>query len=172
MTGFEDRKRLERFWLAYIRLVETFAIGGTVVVVIVAAAQVFCRYVLGASLFWSEELMRYLMVWVVFLTAGITYSRGELLGMRLLVDALPPSLARIVDLAGRGLILVFLLTIAWYGVDFAFRTSGQQAVALQLSLFWVHIAIAVGACLLAMHVVLAGIFTALLKQDEAPEMHQ
>lgn len=172
MAGVEDRKRLERFGLAYIWFIETFAVFGTMVVVVVASAQVFFRYALGASLFWSEELMRYLMVWIVFLTAGIAYSRGELLGMRLLVDALPPRLARIVDLVARTLILIFLLVVAWYGFDFAYRTSAQQAVALEFSLFWVHIAIAVGACLLAIHVVLASVFNTLLVTDEAPELHQ
>jgi len=151
---------IERAWSVYVRTVETLAITGMCVVVIVAAGQVFFRYVVGESLFWSEELMRYLMIWVVFLTAGLAYSRNELLGMRLLVDTLPPRAARVVEIAGRILILVFLLTIAWYGFDFAYRTRLQQSVALQFSLFWVHVSIAVGAVILAIHVVLTDVFRA------------
>ena len=73
----------------YTRAVETAAIVAMVMLVTVAAYQVFCRYVLNASLFWSEELMRYLMIWTAFLTAGIVYTRGGFLGMRALVDAAP-----------------------------------------------------------------------------------
>ena len=33
----------------------------------IMGVQVFCRYVLGASLSWSEELTRYIFIWAGFL---------------------------------------------------------------------------------------------------------
>ena len=54
---------------------------------LVAGLHVFYRYVLADSLFWSEELMRDPMVWTAYLCAGLAYSRGEMLGMRMVVDA-------------------------------------------------------------------------------------
>ena len=41
----------------------------------VVAAQVFWRYGLNASLFWSEELARHLLVWMTFLGASTAYRR-------------------------------------------------------------------------------------------------
>ena len=38
--------------------------------------QVFFRYVLKGSLPWSEELSRYLMIWVTFVGASIGVKRG------------------------------------------------------------------------------------------------
>lgn len=156
--NLKENQSLGRFWLSYLKVVETIAIIGMGLIVAVAAAQVFFRYAVGASLFWSEELMRYLMIWLVFLTAGVAYSRGELLGMRMVVDALPHRLRNIVNLSGRILILIFLFVVAFYGFDFAYRTRFQQAVALQFSLFWVHVSIAAGAMLLAVHVALDDLF--------------
>ena len=50
--------------------------------------QVFSRYVLESSLFWSEEFMRYLMLWIVAVGAGISYTRGQFLGIwRFMADA-------------------------------------------------------------------------------------
>ena len=40
--------------------------------------QVFFRYVLNASLSWSEELTRLLFVWLTFLGFGLAAQRGAL----------------------------------------------------------------------------------------------
>jgi TRAP-type C4-dicarboxylate transport system permease small subunit len=137
----------------YTRAVESAAIVAMVMLVTVAAYQVFCRYVLNASLFWSEELMRYLMIWTTFLTAGIVYTRGGFLGMRALMDAAPTRLRLAADTVGRLAILTFLLVVAWYGFEFAIRTAPSQAVALQFSMFWVHVSVPVGCVLMTLHVI-------------------
>jgi hypothetical protein len=54
-------------WIEYL----LFGLGFTMTVVV--AVQVFFRYVLNQSLFWSEELARYLLVWLSFLGASVAY---------------------------------------------------------------------------------------------------
>ena len=39
----------------------------TLIMVIVIAAQVFTRYVLGDALYWSEELGKFIFVWISWL---------------------------------------------------------------------------------------------------------
>lgn len=163
-----DRLRPVPKWVSlYLSSVKFLAIGGIAVLAFVASLQVFYRYVLGDSLFWSEELMRSLMVWVAFLTAGVAYSRGEMLGMHFFLDIVPDSVRRYVEFAGRVLIVIFLLVVAWYGFVFTQRTSEQEAVALEISLGWLHAAIPVGCLLLAAHVLFAGLFrSGLLQSDD------
>lgn len=43
---------------------------------LVIIIQVFFRYVLESALPWSEEVARYMMIWMVFLVAPIAYRRG------------------------------------------------------------------------------------------------
>ncbi len=157
-------QRLKWIALSYINFIENIGIIGIATVACIAVVQVFYRYVLHDSLFWSEELMRYLMIWVVFLMAGFTYSRGELLGMSTLVERLPSKLSRVVKLLSRLLIIGFLLTVSWYGAEFAWRTRYEEAIALEFSMFWIHIAISVGALQLCIHVVLTDYFHDLLAE--------
>lgn len=124
-------------------------------IAIVAGLQVYFRYVVGASLFWSEELMRFMMVWAAFLLAGTAYSRGEMLGFTLFVERLPTRLKRIVLLFGRLCMITFLAVVVVYGVDFAWRTRFDVATALQISMFWVHISVAVGSVLMILHIIAA-----------------
>lgn len=159
--------RIHRAVALYVRGIEMVAIGATVVLALLAALQVFFRYALGESLFWSEELMRYLMIWVAYLVAGLAYSRGEMLGMRFVVDAASPRLRRAIDLAGRLLVVAFLLVVAVYGFEFAWRTREQEAVALEISLAWIHASVPAGAVLLAVHVLFSGLFAGVLPREGA-----
>lgn len=169
MFAVSDTSPLYRVARGYVRLIEIIAIVGISVMTVVAAVQVFYRYVLNDSLFWSEELMRYLMAWVAFLTAGMAYSRGELMGMRFIVEALPSPVQRVIDFISRILITIFLATVAWYGYQYAVRTSMDEAIALEFSLFWVHVSVAVGAVILIMHVVFAEVMRSVVAAEKSGE---
>lgn len=54
-------------WVEYL----LFTLGFSMTALV--AVQVFCRYVLNESLFWSEELSRFFLVWLTFLGASCAY---------------------------------------------------------------------------------------------------
>lgn len=149
---------MSKVWRAYVAAVETFCFAGIGAILFVGVLQVFSRYVLHSSLTWSEEFMRYLMLWIVAVGAGISFTRGQFLGMRMVVEKLPPGLRRAADVISAVLVLVFLAVVIWYGIKFSWGTRLQSAVALGFSMFWVHISIVVGALLLALHVALNELF--------------
>ena len=41
-------------------------------IIIIGAANVFCRYVLNDSLTWAEEAMRFICIWLVFIGSSLT----------------------------------------------------------------------------------------------------
>lgn len=137
---------------AYVTILETLLITGMVAVVVIAALQVFFRYVVGASLSWSEEALRYLMIWISSLGAGLAYSRGEMIGMTMLISILPRPLSLAVQIAGRLLILAAMGLIIYYGWRFAVKTGAGRAVAIPVSMFWLHISIAVSCFLISLHI--------------------
>jgi hypothetical protein len=67
---------LDRFSRRTNAVVEQSLLGLGILMIGVVAAQVFFRYVLNHSLFWSEELARYILVWLTFLGASVAYRRG------------------------------------------------------------------------------------------------
>lgn len=149
---------MSKFWRAYVAAVETFCFAGIAAILIVGVLQVFARYVLHSSLFWSEEFMRYLMLWIVAAGAGISYTRGQFLGMRMVVEKLPQGPRRAADVVSAICVLIFLGITIWYGTTFSWGTRRQTAVALGISMFWIHISVVVGALLLAIHVTLNELF--------------
>jgi TRAP-type C4-dicarboxylate transport system permease small subunit len=75
-------------WIEYL----LFGLG--ISMALIVATQVFFRYVLNQSLFWSEELARFLLVWLTFLGATVAYRRKAHPGIDVLYSRMPPELQK------------------------------------------------------------------------------
>ena len=76
--------------------------------VIIVFANVVSRYYLHFSLAWSEEVARFMLVWLVFLGSFLAYVNDEHLGLDILVKKFPPLLRKIVAI-GVNLLVIFSL---------------------------------------------------------------
>lgn len=63
---------------------------------IIGVTQVFARYLFQSSLMWSEEAMRYLLVWLVFLVLPIAIRQGRHLTLDIFVNRARPATKKIV----------------------------------------------------------------------------
>ncbi|WP_109075738.1 MULTISPECIES: TRAP transporter small permease [unclassified Azospirillum] len=118
-------------------------------------ANVVLRYLFELSLPWVEELTRFMMIWVAYLGAGLALRAGAHVSVDLLQDAVAPRLARIMRIAVALSVLVFLVTVAWYGWIYAQFTMRQTSPVLELPLGAVYLAIPIGCALMALHLLLS-----------------
>ena len=133
------------------RLAVFVAAGTLFAALTVMAAQVVCRYFLGDSLVWSEEVARYALVWSSMIGASVAYRQGGHVAITNLVERLPPMLRTIVARIVHLLILAFGCLVAWTGWALAARNFArhQLSAALQIDIAWVNIAIPAGGLLIA-----------------------
>jgi len=131
-------------------------IGAAVGVMVLAISyQVFGRYVLGHTPSWSEELARYLMVWLTMLGSAAAMRSGGHIAVTTLTDALPPN-ARRVALVVRDVALVCTCGIlAWWGLGFARLNATQESAGMEIPMSIPYAALPVGAVLIALLVLLA-----------------
>ncbi|WP_108660447.1 TRAP transporter small permease [Acuticoccus kandeliae] len=103
--------------------------------------QVVLRYVFNTSIFWAEELVRYTVVWMAFIGAGMGVRRGKHISVDLLQTFLPERQARIVAIAAAFVGCVFAALLFWYGlalVRHAFA-MGQRSSAMRVQMAWVYL---------------------------------
>jgi len=141
-------ERLSMFcnrWAEYLLLALGLSMSVTVIL------QIFFRYILNDSLFWSEELARFLLVWLTFVGATVAYRRNMHPGVDVLFKRLDRSrrhqLQRIVNL----LCLLFFAVLIWYGVHFAFFIRAQTTPALGLPKWLVFSIIPISGLLFSLH---------------------
>lgn len=107
---------------------------------LVVGIQVFSRYVLNYSLFWSEELARFLLIWLSFLGATVAYFHGAHPGVDSLVRRLPAGLRKGAALLSylAGVVLFCVMVVS--GVEFAWFVRLQITPALGVSK-WIVMAV-------------------------------
>ncbi|WP_226574909.1 TRAP transporter small permease [Acuticoccus sediminis] len=107
--------------------------------------QVVDRFVPWFSYFWTEEVVRILLVWSVMMGLPVVlYIHGEII-----VDILPlPPKATIWRLRLATLLgAIFLGFLAWYGYAYAARSVNFMLPTLGISRAWVYAPIPLGAAL-------------------------
>ncbi len=100
---------------------------------LVVMLQVFSRYVLNHSLFWSEELGRMLLVWLTFVGATVAYKRGAHPGVRVLVQRLPRRLEQSCRLVAHAACILLFVVMLIHGWRFWNMLAPQMTVSLGLS---------------------------------------
>ncbi|GEN81900.1 membrane protein [Sporosarcina luteola] len=109
--------------------------------------QVLARKVLGSSLSWSEEISRFLMVWVVLLGAAYALKKGELIAVELLPELLSEKGKKILLVFVSLFSLVFYIILTIYGWEITQSVKVQIAPGTGLSMFWVYLALPAGGIL-------------------------
>jgi TRAP-type C4-dicarboxylate transport system permease small subunit len=125
-------------------------IGLVAAITTVICAGVYYRYVLNDALSWSEEIAKFLMVWMVFTGAPIALRQGAHVAIELLPNVLPTRLRHAVNLAVFLIIMALMAVFVHQGAVFAWNARTQIAATLSFGfpLFWIFLAIPVGGGLM------------------------
>ncbi len=126
-----------------------FGLGFTMTLIV--AVQVFFRYVLNHSLFWSEELARFLLVWLTFLGASCAYYRNLNPGVDLLYSKLSLKLQKISIIITHLVSMALFIIMIIFGIKFAFFIHLQISPALQIPKWIVLSIIPISGVILTIH---------------------
>lgn len=116
------------------RVVEMVSAGMMAVMVTVIFLQVVFRSVIKSAIPWSEELARYLMVWITFLGAATAVKRKGHIGVEALVRFLPPAGKKAALLLAGALSIIFFVSITVLGYGILEIVKPQLSPAMELSM--------------------------------------
>ncbi|MBR6353142.1 MAG: TRAP transporter small permease [Oscillospiraceae bacterium] len=94
--------------------------------------MVFFRYVLNNSIVWAEEVLRYLMIWVVLVGAGLTTREDQHVCMDGLQSVLErwPKLRAVHYVITRLIVFVFMLLMISPSLGLIQKTGNSTATSL------------------------------------------
>ncbi len=125
---------------AYARLLSLLLVITVAVLVLPVTLQIFSRFTdLIPHYIWTEEMARFLFVWMVMLGAAL----GVREGTHFVVDVFPPLSTHrdaILSLVGCLAVLVLAVVFVWWGWEFTAFAWYRISELAELPLWVIHIA--------------------------------
>jgi TRAP-type C4-dicarboxylate transport system permease small subunit len=118
--------------------------------VLVVFSNVIFRYFLNAALAWSDEVSRFMLIWLVFLGAVIAYMRNDHLGLDILLKYLPPVASRWLVVLADFLVLFILVIMTQGGINMTTDSfsSGWVSAAVSMPFGFVYMVAPISSILM------------------------
>ncbi len=113
----------------------------------VGGMQVFWRYVLKNSLYWSEEVMRYLNIWTIFLGISIGIPRNIHVAIDAIIRAFKGRAKFVAVMFVYLLSLTFFIGLFGVGIKFTIYNMGQLSPAMRFPMSMIYVSLPVGGFL-------------------------
>lgn len=136
------------------RLVEWALVVLSVLIFAVVFLQVLFRYLLRQPLFWSEELPRYLLIWMSFLAAALAQRQDAHINITLCLAPLSARARQRLKVLTDTVVLAFFCILIYSGGLVTSITAHHRSTALQLPMGLVYAALPLGAVLMSLYLVL------------------
>jgi len=116
--------------------------------------QVLSRFVFELPAEWTEVLIRFSLIWMVFMAIPAAFRQGSMVSIDLLHRKSGPKFRRVLDGLHAVTGLLLLGFIIWFGWDYAQRGSVQTMIGLEgVSMFWAYLAMPVGGAFAALGII-------------------
>lgn len=128
LKTLSDRAMAASHWLARVEMLicQALIVGFAGLLLV----NVLMRYLLGAPIYYAEELAVYTLIWMAFLAISVTIARSDMIALTFLSDHAPPPLKFVLQLIVSGLVLAMCVVMAWV----SWRWINSSAVAYEQAL--------------------------------------
>jgi TRAP-type C4-dicarboxylate transport system permease small subunit len=140
---------LRNTFLAFERRTTAFSLAFACAMLVAASClgmyQIFARFVFHQPAEWSEVLIRFTLIWMVFMGVPSAFRQGAMVCVDLAYRKGGPGVKRSLDWLIAISALVLVAVIVRYGFDYAYRARFQTISGLEsFSMTWAYLALPIG----------------------------
>jgi TRAP-type transport system small permease protein len=139
-------------WL--LRGEQMLAVGLLLLVLVTMGVQVIARYVFHAPISWSEELARFGLIWLAFISSAFVMAEGQHLTVDMLSARLGPAGKLRLDCFSNVMVIITCLLLLVGGFRFVWRVAPVGSPGLGIPMSWWYGAASTGLALVALHAAL------------------
>ena len=144
---------MKRFCEAFLKLEK--GIGGALLLLmlVVVFFATVGRYTGLYNMSWSDEAARYLMIWFVFLLAGLSAFRGEMFSIDLVTEHLSVTGQKVFAVIRLVLMTAFCIFAVVYGADLVLHQAQihQTSPSLKQPMWFMYSSVPLGCLILELH---------------------
>ncbi len=136
-------------WLT-LGLLKGLSIAILAVMTAIIVCAVFFRYVLNDAIIWSEEIAKFLMVWMTFMAAPIGLKMGAHVAIEVLLVRLEGRWRALLQVAIYMAIISLMVVFVKEGMFLTNNAKIQRASTVDVSIFYVYAAMPIGCAVMAL----------------------
>ncbi|MBQ8562849.1 MAG: TRAP transporter small permease [Firmicutes bacterium] len=127
----------------------------TMFILMVAAIflQVIMRFIFNNSLTWSEELGKFIFVWISWLGISLAERKNEHIKITLVTDRLSPKWRTVCEIAASICVLLILGVIVYYGVELVVFQQRVHYAGIKISTSWGYLSLVLGCGFMMLRVI-------------------
>lgn len=107
--------------------------------------QVVMRYVFNASLTWSEELARYLFIWVLMLSVALAIRDDANMKVTFILDMIPQPFKAVIRVIILLAMIAFEIYLAYYGFSLAQKVFFDPSPAMRIPIGLAYLGLPIGS---------------------------
>ena len=131
---------MKKFLDGYHRLLRQLMAATVAILIVPVTLQIVSRYTaLIPAWIWTEELSRFLFIWMIMLGSMIGVREGTHFVVDVLPD-LPPRADAALQIVSNLFVLVFALVFVWWGVEFVRFGWNQTSELADLPMGFIFVA--------------------------------
>lgn len=115
-----------------------------VLMTIVAAIQIFYRFVLENPLTWTDEFCRYCLIWITLLGIGVAAERRSHISIDVICNLLPQKGLAILGKFWNLCSIAFCIVLIKYGFELAVLNMAQYSAGMHIQLGYIYYAVPIG----------------------------
>lgn len=129
-------------------LLQPVVFAGMAALILVITLQIVSR-VFFTAFSWTEEVARFLLIWITFLASTLAFQRGHHIAVTFAVDALPTRLRQLARILAVLAVIAFLVTLVVIGHRYMQVQSFQKSASLRIPMSYVYAVMPISAAIMA-----------------------
>jgi len=123
----------------------------TCVIFFITTFTVFTRYLINYVPSWSEEIPRYLLVWITYLGAALAIKYKEHISLDVFFKLLPLKARQVGHLFLNGLIAIVAVIMVVYGIGLVNHFGDDKMESIPLTNFWLYLVMPISGTLMLLY---------------------
>ena len=125
----------------------------TAVLALMGFTTVIFRYVLQSSLFWGDEFLRDLSIWLVFLGAALATRHKALITVDIFTQPLSYRRREFLAAAVAAVSTLFLVGLCILSLELVWRSAGTVSASMAIPMQYMYLVFPIGLGLMAINMV-------------------
>jgi C4-dicarboxylate transporter DctQ subunit len=142
-----NRNPLRKTFSVLNKIIEVTSVVILVLVSLVVFYSVLLRYVFKSPLAWSEEVARYMFIWMVFLGFSIAEKSGDHFRIEVFIEMVTPKVRLIIEIFLNILIFYALFVLFQEGMNYYQQGKSGLSTILEMPLNYIYIALPISMVL-------------------------